>query len=310
MRRDWRLKAALQKVLSTVPYGQQINYRLQRQMGGLPISDATLERTAHLAASHLDRLSPMLSKPIAEASFFEFGAGWDLHVPLILRSLGVRHQTTVDIRRLLRPELVADVAQRLHGLSEIAAHWDPPSPPDGSAKEVDGWLRDHGIDYRAPADARATGLATGSIDAATSSNTLEHIPPEDIVRIGREVVRLLWPDGVASFHVDYSDHYCHFDPTISPWNFLGITERRWKWLNSDLHYQNRLRHSSYRDLLERAGFTIVSEELIRPEDPDAARATIRSLPPAPPFDKCDSEDLVVLGAKFLLRANARTDKRA
>ena len=54
-----------------------------------------------------------------------------------------------------------------------------------------------GVDYRAPADARATGMAEGTIDCAISVETLEHIPPADISAILKEIHRILRPDGVA-----------------------------------------------------------------------------------------------------------------
>jgi hypothetical protein len=196
---------------------------------------------------------------------------------------------------------VRDIAARLGDLEPPASTWNPADPPPlGGSDAVDGWLRSLGIDYRAPSDARSTGLPSGFIHAATSTNTLEHVPPEDISSIGRELVRLLDARGAASFQVDYSDHYSHFDSRISPWNFLGITERRWRWINSGLHHQNRLRHSSYRALLGEAGFTIDEEHLVVPDDPQGAARIVRSLPPAPPFDAVGIDDLVVLGATFIV----------
>lgn len=295
------MKAAVQKVLSAVPQGHHVNYQLQRRTGGLPISDRRLASSVELGAAHVAALEGTLPVPVADAQFFEFGAGWDLHMPLVLRALGVHDQVVVDIRRLLRPELVTDVARRLHDLEDPPPGWDPAPPPRGEdATTVLPWLRSAGVDYRAPADARATGLPSGSIHAVTSTNTLEHIPPDGILQICREVVRILDPHGAASFQVDYSDHYSHFDPTISPWNFLGISERRWRWVNSGLHHQNRLRHPAYRELLQEAGFTILDEQLLRAEDPDEAVRTVRSLPPVAPFDALDPEDLAILGACFLL----------
>jgi hypothetical protein len=301
-RRDWRLKAGVQKALSAAPRGHVLNYALQKRIGGLPLPAAQIDDAVRLGVTHLETVAALSPVPPGDASFFEFGAGWDLRMPLVFRALGVRRQIVVDIRPLLRPELVADLARRLHEVTDPPAGWDPAPPPPAGL--LDRWLRDLGIDYRAPADARATGLAPRTIDVVTSSNTLEHIPPDDIVAIGREVSRVLAPQGLASFEVDYSDHYSHFDPSLSPWNFLGIPERRWAWLNSSLHYQNRLRHRDYRALLTQAHLSIVEERLRLPDDRHAAAATIRALPPVRPFADVPPDELAILGAYFVLRPAA------
>src|SRR5439155_11995486 len=105
--------------------------------------------------------------PIAEATFFEFGVGWDMTNPIALSILGVGRQIVVDLQALARPELIDDVLLRMaevDGFDEPRLRWFR----DVSAvalREQDpaGKLRHLGIDYRAPADARATGLPEGSI---------------------------------------------------------------------------------------------------------------------------------------------------
>src|SRR5207253_9552486 len=58
-----------------------------------------------------------------------------------------------------------------------------------------------GIEYRAPCDARRTALGDGSVDYITSTNTLEHIPADDLPAILRECHRLLTPGGFLSYRV-------------------------------------------------------------------------------------------------------------
>ena len=101
-------------------------------------------------------------------------------MPLILWSLGVDHQLVVDIRPLRRAELVADVARRLAGPLRREEFVRLPPPPPDEHRELASFLEDLGIDYRAPCDVRTTGLPAGSVDFVTSTNTLEHIPPDDI----------------------------------------------------------------------------------------------------------------------------------
>src|SRR5207245_10558273 len=63
-----------------------------------------------------------------------------------------------------------------------------------------------------------------------------------------------------SCRIDYTDHYSHFDKSISPYNFLQYSDKAWALFNPPLHYQNRLRHRDYLDLLRAAGFAVVEEQ--------------------------------------------------
>jgi len=256
----WRTKAGAQRVFSMVPGGHRVNYAFQRRVfGNLPMSDPKLDEVIALGRHHVDVLRAHGTAPIEEARFYEFGAGWDLNMPLILASLGVTRQLVVDIRPLVRADLVFEIARRL---SARAATEGFTSPLDASAGDGDlsAFLAAHGIEYRAPCDARATGLPDGSIDYATSTNTLEHIPPDDLLAILTESRRLLAPGGVLSFQIDYQDHYSYFDRRLTAYNFLRFPRRRWRLYNSALHFQSRLRHRDYVDLFHQAGLEIRQEE--------------------------------------------------
>ena len=109
----WKAKASAQKLFSTLPAGRRVNMVFQRMTGGLPLSDAGLESSSELAEHHLDAIARHADIDIDSATFFEFGAGFDLHMPLLMRSRGVRHQIVVDIRPLARPALVENIVIRL-----------------------------------------------------------------------------------------------------------------------------------------------------------------------------------------------------
>jgi SAM-dependent methyltransferase len=169
----------------------------------------------------------------------------------------------------------------------------------GPGDLVDELRRLHGITYRAPCDARSTTLRTGSIDVITSTNTLEHIPPGDIRGILAECHRILADDGLLSFQIDYEDHYSFFDRRISGYNFLRYSDAAWRVWNPDLHYQNRLRHRDYREMIEAAGFEILDEHR---RDGDAVeRAALRALRLAPRFHGYREDELAVLNSSMVLR---------
>lgn len=293
----WRGKAVLQRVLSSVPNGERWNYRLQRATGGLPLSDDKLRAAVAIAGQHVETYRRHADDNLGRAHFFEFGAGWDLHIPVTHFALGVERQSVYDLNPHVKEDLVAEMHARLTAMLDgtarqrlEGAQLDPTS--------VEGVTRPFGITYTAPGDARSTSLADGSVDCVTSTSTLEHIPPADIVDILEECRRILRPGGVCSFRIDYRDHFSYFDSSIGPHNFLRFSERAWHRYNSSLQFQNRLRHRDYIDLFERSGFSVVADVTDLPTKDERKR--LDELPLAPEFAKRPTEDLEILGTHVVL----------
>src|SRR5205085_10491298 len=94
--------------------GGQLNYLLQRHVThSVPVPDTSLESSVAMARRHLETVRRHVpGKQIDSLAFYEFGAGWDMAIPLAYWALGVRRQTVVDIRRLLRPSLVQNMLNR------------------------------------------------------------------------------------------------------------------------------------------------------------------------------------------------------
>ena len=204
----------------------------------------------------------------------------------------------VDIRRLGRTDIAeAAVASLDRLMPEFSAASGARGPGEEATLEV--LLAAYGIQYRAPADARATGLPDRSIDCVTSTDTLEHIPPGDIAAILRECHRVLADDGIMSFRVDYRDHWAYFDPRITPVNMLQYSDRQWARYNPSLNYQNRLRHDDYVRLFETADFTTLGIE----QEPalDTSREFLARSSVAPEFRSHTLEALLVPSATFTLQ---------
>lgn len=283
----------IQDVLSHTPGGERLNYVLQRRvLHTLPLSAAGFRAKATRALEHFAAFQEFVGVERAAASFYEFGAGWDLTIPLTYYALGVERQTLVDIRPLARLELVEHTIRMFEQL-ELAA--DQPlrtlgEPHIASAKE----LRERfGIEYLAPRDAGDTGLPGGSFDFISSTDTLEHIPERDLRRVLAECRRLLKPGGVLSSRVDLEDHYSHFDRSLSDFNFLRFGDRTWRLLNPPLHYQNRLRYPDYLRLLRESGFELLSKRTSRVSDQELERLRLASR-----FRGYSLDELAVKGLVF------------
>src|SRR5437588_2404007 len=163
----WLAKAALQRTLGALPQGERLNYVFQRHvLHSFPVRDAAYRQKFTRAVNHLalyEEHGPGV--PPAEATFFEFGAGWDLAIPLAYAALGVGRQVVIDIRPSARMELVSETIaayDRLRPELEEAAGRSVRDlgGPVASPAELETRF---GIRYLAPCDARATGLPPGSV---------------------------------------------------------------------------------------------------------------------------------------------------
>ena len=285
----WVAKAALQRGLGILLQGERLNYLFQRHVArSLPGGEPVVRRKLARARQHLEAFG----RPAEDAVFYEFGAGWDLAIPLSYAALGVGRQVLVDIRPSARVELVNETLALLE--REVRSVGGPVS----SLAELEERF---GITYLAPRDARATGLEAGSIDFITSTDVCEHIPEADLAQIFRECKRLLKPGGTISCRIDLQDHYAYFDPSLSRYHFLRFSDRAWSLVNSPLHFQNRLREPDYRRLLEEAALEVVSWTPSGPSDEGLAELEAMEL--APRFrNGYTPEQLGVTVLSFVARA--------
>ncbi len=306
---DWRVKALVQRVFSALPGGERLNYLVQRYVAkSLPVSDAAFVAAVSYAKKHMEGLRRHFNRSLHNATFYEFGAGWDMIIPLAYYGLGIDKQIIVDLRNLIRPSLVngtIDKYQRMARELDVARvpniHLNCPRSQLAAT-----FTKYYGIDYRAPCDARQTGLEAGSIDCITSTSTLEHIPLEDIQSILQECDRILSADGLMSFHIDYLDHYSYFDSRISRYNYLKYSDTAWALFNSALHYQNRLRHRDYLDLFRASGFEVVEEQCA--EGTEADLKTIAGLSLAKRFRSFSLVDLAVSCGRIVLRKRTKRQR--
>ncbi|MCA9043386.1 MAG: methyltransferase domain-containing protein [Planctomycetaceae bacterium] len=298
----WHRKAQIQNVLSRIPGGETLYYWLQRYVTkSLPPSDKKFLERFEIEAGHVDTFCRLGNCPVGEAVFFQFGAGWTMSGPLIFHALGVNKQILVDIRRLLRPWLINVSVEQLGRLDvgrklPRVANQQLSSHVDTAIQQMHDWW---GMDYRAPSDARATGLPDNSVDCIATTNTLEHIPAKDIAEIMVECHRILKPGGVISFRVDYQDHYSYFDRSIGVYNFLQYAPTDWRSFNPSLHYQNRLRHCEYLDMYRQAGFDVAEDHAREGSTEDINQ--LRTLKLHDQFSSMSPEDLAVRYSTVVLK---------
>jgi len=300
---NWRVKAFAQSALSRLPFGHQLNFALRRYGShSVPANMAVFHRDVSFARAHITSFRKYGTRPIEEAAFYEFGVGWDFTIPLSFYIFGVSNQLLVDLYPQLKADLVALTACRLAAEYEPPGHKMLPEQLTHSTRllKLRSVLhKDCGMDYRAPFDARHTGLDSACLDYITATKVLPHISLQDLRGILRECHRVLRPGGLIRVLNDYRDMYSYIDDRISVYNFLQFSDDEWRRFNPDLNYQNRLRHIDFVRLFVDAGFEIVEDE--PGYDQDAPREALAAIRLADRFRSYMLDDLAPVRGVILAR---------
>jgi len=276
MLKKWVLKAIVQKTISFLPYSQQLNYLLQKYVTkGVHLSDDYFSDRLLHAKEHIAAYQQQAGS-IGGKTTLELGTGWYPVVPIALFLSGADRIYTTDISRLshaghltttIRQFLeyagsgqlenyVQALPERLALLREIAATADQLS--------FETMLKKLKMHYLVQ-DARQLSLPDASVDLVHSNNTFEHVYPVILKALLFEFKRIAVSGGVLSHFIDMSDHFAHFDRTITIYNYLRFSDRAWVWIDNSIQPQNRFRLSEYRKLYAELGIPI-TDLSFRPGD--------------------------------------------
>ncbi|MCX7745016.1 MAG: class I SAM-dependent methyltransferase [Flavobacteriales bacterium] len=100
-------------------------------------------------------------------------------------------------------------------------------------------------------------FTNSTINAVISRNVLEHIPPDDLIKIHKQAYDYLTPDDGFIIHlISPSDHRAYSDPRISLWDFLQYSQKEWDQIQTRFDYHNRWRLPQYMQMFENCGFYV------------------------------------------------------
>ncbi len=265
MRGKWILKALVQKGISFFPCRHKLNYLFQRYVtkGVVLDQDYFFNRISH-ARDHLEVYRTVSGK-ISPNKTLELGSGWFPIVPIYLYLTGSNEIWSIDIvdysstkkikktvevfvdfieNGLLNPDQEGFINQRIGLLKEIATQ------KIGLDREA---LQELNIRHIIT-NAVSTKFDSDYFDLIHSNNTLEHIPEPTLRSILKEFARILSAKGVMSHFIDHTDHFAHFDHSISIYNFLRYSESQWKIIDNAIQPQNRMRITDYIKIFNETGF--------------------------------------------------------
>ena len=239
---NWKLKSFVFTLIDTFSMYKFL-YFLQKRV--TKNSVVNLDTSKDNWLTHLEHISTIKSPNI-----IEFGAGKNLAQNIFL-SYYVKAQTVVDLFPMLDLNQFNEAALKISKLLKVT---------EKKVSTINQIKEKYSIQYIAPFNFLKTPFPENSFDACISTNTLEHIPKDEIVKIFKMLRLIIKPNGLISAIIDYSDHYSHTDDEISSLNFLKFSSNEFERYNHKVHFQNRLRHYDYESIFEEIGFGIIKNE--------------------------------------------------
>lgn len=303
----WLIKTSVQRAISWLPAHHRWNELFQNLVTrSLELSQGQFESTLSDSALLREKLDAYANRPMTGFTALELGTGWIPIVPVGFYLCGAERVWTYDIASYLNAKRLRQTFERFlenhesGRLKQLLPHLQPgrverlrellqrvnDEPPAALLAKLN-------IEVRL-CDARQSGLPDGSVDLIYSRLVLAHIPPPVLAGLFAEFRRVAAPGALNAHRILLSDQFACFDRNISKVNFLKFSPRAWRWLNSPIIPQNRLRISDYRKIFAAAGFRILEEN-----NTTAGEAELAGLRIAPEFAERSREDLLT-AASFLI----------
>jgi SAM-dependent methyltransferase len=269
----WKNKALIQNLVSKLPenFSYNVYYWMQRKFGALQSTNPINVLTSRVNTMQYIHRN---GHTVEGKKFLEIGTGRGINLPIAWWLCGASEIVTVDVNPYLKEELVmSDLTYMRNHQNELKNLFS--SIPHGSLFDKrfellmnckDG-LQDllslTNIRYLAPADAGCLNFNPNSFDYHISYSVLQYIPPIDLQRILREAIRLTKEDGLIVHYIDLTDHFSHYDHSITYINFLQFSEEQWKRLAGNRYmYHSRLRIDDYMDMFKTLECKIVCSDTV------------------------------------------------
>jgi hypothetical protein len=268
---NWKHKVLFQRVLSRIPFGEQMNVAVQAVKRSPLFPDQGFEAETRDRMISVGRLIQRLSSvlPLEGATVLEVGTGWAPIPTILLYLAGVRTIHTYDISRRAHWSAMRSIIRALRGrIDECAdALGQPRNRVDQRLARIEGatsmgqMLDLAQIIYVAPGNVLATGFPDGSIDLLFAYSVFEHIPLQVLDAMCREASRLLRQGtGRLCVQIDCGDNFAGFDKRLHALDYLKYSDEQWNRMVNDhnLHHFNRLREQEFLDILKGHGAVIDS----------------------------------------------------
>lgn len=137
-------------------------------------------------------------------------------------------------------------------------------------------------------------------DIVYSRFVLEHVPPEEILRMHLNFKEQLKP-GAKIFHfISPSDHRAYGDSELSLQDFLKYSEEEWNQKMTSFDYHNRLRLPQYKAIFEKVGLKILYLNYSVPDKSHSSYSKFKNLKIHPDFHHFSENELLAGAINIVL----------
>lgn len=263
---DWRIKASIQKVLSSTRLGDKMNHSLITFNKDYHLNVVIYQCHEALRKFELTRMNLRY-----DSVALEIGTGYSLISAITLALLGFSKVITVDITfdlrfKTFRKQIVHFNDVQIAALSKhsrfsklelkekVQMIWKTSS--------LEELLKLLNIVYIAPYSFDDIEKHSIHFDYITSQVVLEHVPPQSLETLFKKTKQWLRPEGFGVHTINFIDHFANpgifQDKSISEFNFLKFSDKYWKfWAGNSIAYTNRLSHQYYLQLCKILGIEVV-----------------------------------------------------
>lgn len=296
----WILKALVQKTISFFPYKEKINYWFQKNITkGVRLDDQYFSYKIEHARDHLRFFNRFSENTIEKTTALELGTGWYPIIPIAFFLQGVEKTVSIDLSSWLSLDNLRWTCKKFMEWQErsLLENYLPNLRTDRWQQLVD-LVYNEGVSFDEMCvalhfepwvgDGRKTPFESQSFNFICSNNTFEHIPKHFLKDILIEFKRLISPNGLMSHFIDMTDHFAHFDQSITIYNFLQFSEKQWRLIDNNIQGQNRMRFIDYKKIYKELQIPISHEEVRQGNIDDLNRIT-----PANTFVSYSREELAV-----------------
>ncbi len=282
----WRHLLVKKAIVERLPFANTLR-KIKRNLFGYPPDVDNIE----LTINNYERIKSAIEKlgvSIEGSSILEIGSGWFPTIAILLVRDGAKNITTSDLNVHMD-----DITFR-----ELASHLKERFPDDNFIQDLTDFAS-LPIEYLAPFC--ASDLSDKSLDIIISNMVLEHIPKTDMYNLFSSLRPKSSDNGIMVHLVDHSDHFEHYDKSLSRINFLTWNEEKHALINYLIRDgENRMRHNEYHRLFMDAGYEIVDEEN---DLSKKALETLGGLELAYPYSRMSPEQLCILTSIYSIKVH-------
>jgi len=267
---NWKVKAIIQKVLSTNKIGDQLNHTSALLNKKYHVN--VFQYQTHECLRKINDCSIIIDK---EATALEIGTGYSILSAIVLALLGFKKVVTVDITNDLK---FSSFRKQVHYLDssdflkklllKSAYSKQDIEVKIESIKKATSFkslFNNLNIIYIAPYTFEDIEKECMSFNYITSQVVLEHVSPSILDTLFYKTKRWLASGGFIVHTINFIDHFANpgifQDKSISEFNFLRYSDKYWdSWAGNSIAYTNRLSYLYYLELSERHDLNVIKFE--------------------------------------------------